>query len=72
VADVLAHLPPGSTIPEARVRSMVRVAFLLVRKSVLDDLTDFESAPAGAGTFQAWLNTNADRYLRWHDRLTSR
>ena len=69
VADVVAHLPPGATLPDARVRSLVRSAFLSIRKSVIDDLAAFENSPAGAGTFQAWLNTSVERYLRWHDRL---
>ena len=63
-------IPPMPMQPRDRLVGLLRVSLNFIRKLALDDLAAFESAPAGAGTFDSWLNTTIDRYSRWRDRLT--
>jgi hypothetical protein len=52
--------------------SALRVSLASIKKTVLDDLTDFESGRIAPGAFQGWMNTTIDRYQRWFDRQGGR
>lgn len=71
IDDARASIPATAapTFPRDRVLSLLRTGLSSIKLYVADELKAFESAPPGAGSFQAWLDTNTERYLKWIERL---
>jgi hypothetical protein len=69
IDDAHAHVPSAIGINQDRVATLLRVSLQGIKKMALDDLAAFESAPPGAGTLEAWVNTTTGRYVRWLERL---
>ena len=69
IDEARAHIPSAKGINRDRVAVLLRVSLQGRKKMALDELASFESAPRGAGTPDAWLNTTTGRYSRWLDRL---
>jgi hypothetical protein len=69
IADTRERIPAVRSFANERVASLLRVSMQAMKNAVLSDLAGFESAPRGAGSFEAWLNTTTERYLRWLERL---
>ncbi len=66
-ASIPATAAPG--YPRDQVLSLLRIGQSSIKLYVADELKAFEAAPAGAGSFPAWLDTNIERYLKWIERL---
>jgi len=69
IDETRARVPSAQGLNRDRIAVLLRVSVQAMKRVALDDLAAFESAPAGAGTFEAWLNTTTDRYVRWSERL---
>lgn len=69
IADTREWIPAVKNFANDRVASLLRVSMQAMKNVALNDLAAFESAPRGAGSFEAWLNTTTERYLRWFERL---
>lgn len=69
IEDTRSRVAAAKRLPNDRVTSMLRSSMQSIKNYTVDELAAFESAPRGAGSFEAWLNTTTERYLRWFERL---
>jgi hypothetical protein len=71
--DARASIPvvAAPDYPRDRLMAALSVSLSVTKRTVLDDLARFESAPAGAGAFDAWLSATAERYRQWIARPES-
>jgi hypothetical protein len=54
VADARVQMTNASAVPTNETADVLRASLKAVARIALQDLATFESAPAGAGNFQAW------------------
>ena len=69
IEDTRSRVAAAKGLANDRVTSMLRSSMQSIKNYTVDELAAFESAPRGAGSFEAWLNTTTERYLRWFERL---
>jgi hypothetical protein len=70
IDDSRSHVPEASTLPAARMTVAIRTSLQYVKKTILDDLTAFDSGSAAPGAFEGWLNSTIIRCQRWSGLLS--
>jgi hypothetical protein len=70
IDDARSRVRNASVLPADRMAVALRSSLQSVKKTFLDDLTDFDSGRSAPGAFEGWLNSAINRCQRWSGLLS--